>query len=297
MSINIDKAFVQQFKDNLRHRSQQKGSKLMSTVEVEKVNGKAYYFEILEPASASIRTDRHGVTPINDIGHTRRKVTMKDLHWGEMIDDPDKVRMLINPEGAYAKAGARELGRQIDDLILEAATGNAVEVDAADAESNVAFSTNNTVDEDFGTVDSNLSVVKVIEAHRLLAKNEVDMDEDLFLVLNASALHALLNDEKATSGDYHTSRALVSGELNTYMGFNIIRTERLRGTADGTDVDPVQCLAYARTGMGLAMGKDINVRIGEDPSYRFSTRVYATLTCGAVRIEDEKVIKIECVQS
>jgi hypothetical protein len=110
-------------------------------------------------------------------------------------------------------------------------------------------------------------------------------------------LHALLNDTTITSADYNTVRALVRGELNEFMGFRFVMTERLDGTADGTDTDPVICLAFAKTGIGLAIGQDIDVRISERDDKSYSTQVYASATFGATRIEDEKVISIQCVQA
>jgi len=298
MSIEINKAFVQQFKDNLRHLAQQKGSRLQSTVMSETVVGKSHHFERLGAVVAQKRTSRHADTPQIDTPHSRRRVSLDDYEWADLIDNQDKVRMLISPESDYAMAGSNALGRTMDDVILEAATGNSTSMDASDSSSSIALPAGQTVDEDFGTgSDTNLTLEKIIEAKRILDANDVDPADRRYLVHNSSALANLLNDSTITSSDFNTIKALVNGELNSYVGFEFVRSERLRGTADGTDADPVQCVAYAKSGLGLAMGEDIKVRISERDDKSYATQVYASMTIGAVRVEEEKVVKVECVQS
>jgi len=297
MSNEVNKAFVQQFSDNLIQLAQQRGSRLMPTVMNKKVVGKYAHFDRLGSTVAQLKVSRHGDTPLISTPHSRRRVSMNDYEWADLIDSNDEVRMLIDPRSAYAEAGAWALGRAMDDVIIAAATGNAVSIDASDASSNVALPSGQIVDEDFSAADSNLTVEKLIEARRILMANDIDMSEQLYLVHNADALASLLNENEVQSFDYNTVKALVRGEVDTFMGFKFIRTERLLGTADGTDTDPVKCLAYAKSGIGLAMGKDIGVRISERDDKSYSTQVFANMTIGATRVEDEKVVEIQCVQS
>ena len=297
MSTQVNVAFTQQFSANLIHLSQQKGSKLHGTVMTKSVTGKYAHFERLGATSAVKRTTRHGDTPLIDTPHSRRRVGLEDYEWADLIDDQDEIRMLIDPKSPYAMAGAWALGRTMDDLIVAAVTGNATSVSAADAAATVPLPAGQTIGNDFGATDSNLTLEKLIEARRILTKNEVDMSEELYLVHNASALAALLNDTTITSADYNSVRALVSGQIDTFLGFKFIHCERLSGIADGTDADPVLCLAYVKSAIGLAMGKDISTRISERDDKSYATQVYASMTAGATRIEDEKVISIECVQA
>ena len=43
----------------------------------------------------------------------------------EVVDEEDKIRMLISPESPYAQAAVWALGRSKDDVIISAALGNA----------------------------------------------------------------------------------------------------------------------------------------------------------------------------
>lgn len=301
MSQQITQAMVQQFSDNLIMLSQQKGSRLRDAVTSKVITGNAAYFERLGPTEVLLRTSRHSQSPQVDTAHSRRMVTINSYEWGDTIDKQDEIRILINPEGAYSMNAAYAFGRKMDDLIIAAATGNSTSVSSSlpngDNRTNVALPAGQTIDDDFGTTDSNLTVAKLIEARRILAKNDVDENEPLTIVVNASAIASLLNTTQVTSSDYNTVQALVKGNINTFMGFNFVRTERLLGTADGTDADPKLVLVMAKSGMGLAIGRDVQVRVAERADLSFATYVYGSMDIGAVRIEEEKVVAIQCVQA
>ncbi len=299
MSNQITTAFVQQFSDNLIILAQQRGSRLRDTVLNKIVTGDAAYFERLGPTVAQIRTTRHGDSPQVDTPHSRRRVTLSDYEWGDLIDKQDEVRMLIDPQSAYAMNAGFALGRAMDDVIIAAATGTAVSVTSSlsATTSNISFAAGNIIDEDFNTTASNLSVAKLVEARRLLMKNNIDMNEEMFVVVNASAIAALLGTTQVTSADFNTVKALVHGDIDTFMGFKFVHTERLLGTADNTDTSPILCLAYSKSALGLAINKDITVRIAERADKAFANYVYAMMGLGSVRIEEEKIVQIQCVQN
>lgn len=78
MSTQITTAFVQQYKANVYHLTQQKGSKLRRAVRVESVTGKNAYFEQIGATAARKRTTRHADTPRMETPHSRRRVALED---------------------------------------------------------------------------------------------------------------------------------------------------------------------------------------------------------------------------
>ena len=90
MSVQITTAFVEQYKSNVFHLAQQKGSRLRDAVRTETVTGKAHFFERIGATSAQKRTSRHGDTPRMDTPHSRRKVSLDDYDWADLIDQEDK---------------------------------------------------------------------------------------------------------------------------------------------------------------------------------------------------------------
>ena len=124
MSNQITTAFVQQYSNNVQMLSQQKIA-LRSAVDVETVVGKNAFFDQVGVASAVKRTTRHADTPRMDTPHARRRVSLVDYEYSDLIDNQDKIRTLIDPTSAYAQAAAFALGRAQDDEIIAALSGTA----------------------------------------------------------------------------------------------------------------------------------------------------------------------------
>ena len=100
----------------------------------------------------------------------------------------------------------------------------------------------------------------------------------------------LLALEKITSADYATVKALVQGAIDTFMGFKFVRSQRL-GTDGSGDR---QVLAFTKSAIGLAVGKDMSTKISERADKNYATQVFLSMTIGATRVEDEKVVEIAC---
>ena len=286
MSVQITTAFVEQYKSNVFHLAQQKGSKLRDAVRTESIVGKSHFFERIGSTAAVKRTSRHADTPRVDTPHSRRKVTMDDYDWADLIDDSDKVRLLISPQSEYAKAGAYAMGRTMDDVIIAAATGNAF--GGVSGGSTIALPSGQKI----AHGSTGLTIAKLISAKETLDAANVDPDEARTLVCSAKQISDLLGTTQITSSDFNSVKALVQGDIDTFMGFKFIRSERLGTDSNGNR----QVLAFTNTSMGLALGKDIQTKISERADKNYSTQVYLCMTIGATRVEDEKVIEIACTE-
>ena len=286
MSVQITTAFVEQYKSNVFHLAQQKGSKLRDAVRTESIVGKSHFFERIGSTAAVKRTSRHADTPRVDTPHCRRKVTMDDYDWADLIDDSDKVRLLISPQSEYAKAGAYAMGRTMDDVIIAAATGNAF--GGVSGGSTIALPAGQKI----AHGSTGLTIAKLISAKEKLDVANVDPDEARTIVCSAKQISDLLGTTQITSADFNSVKALVQGDIDTFMGFKFIRSERLGTDSNGNR----QVLAFTNTSMGLALGKDIQTKISERADKNYSTQVYLCMTIGATRVEDEKVIEIACTE-
>jgi len=313
MSTQITTAFVKQYSANVQLLVQQMGSRLRGAVTLEggKI-GEEVFMDRLQSTSAVKVTSRHADSPLVDTPHDRRRVTPVDYDWGDMIDNPDRLRTLIDPASAYAVNAAMAMGRAMDDEIIEAVTGSAsygktgsssyATLSAYNSDSNrISPETNSfAVDGENTGVDQPLTVGKLIHARKILAAADAD-DYDirgmgnLFLVVNAQQLGFLLTSTKVNSADFNQIRALVAGDLNQFMGFNIIRTERI-GTETDNSITCDKVLAFHRRGVGLCIWEDIVARISERPDKRFSQYIYYRMTLGATRLEESRVVQINCKQ-
>jgi hypothetical protein len=293
MSTEVNKAFVQKFRDSFMHLVQQKGSRLREYVRSNTdVVGKYDHFDRLGSTSAQRITSRHSDTPLISTPHSRRRVSMEDYNWADLIDKADKVRMLADPTSEYMKAGVWAMGRTMDDVIISAMLGNSVTVDENDSSSNVALPAAQKVAVGSGAnVDMNID--KLRSAKQVLDAADVDPDLPRCIVMKSNQFYDLLGDTAIQSSDYNTVKALVAGEIDTFMGFKFIRSERL--TLDSNN--DTQCVAWIHDGIGLSVGMDVKTEITERSDKNYSTQVYAQMCLGAVRIEDEKVVEIACTDS
>jgi len=288
MSTEVNKAFAQKFRDSFIHLVQQKGSRLREYVRTNAdVQGKYDHFDRLGNTAAVKITSRHSDTPLISTPHSRRRVSMEDYNWADLIDKADKVRMLADPTSEYLKAGVWAMGRTMDDIVIAAMLGNAVSVDENDSSSNVALPSAQKVVVS-STTDMNID--KLRSAKQILDASDVDPDLQRCIVMKSNQFYDLLGDDQVQSSDYNTVKALVAGEIDTFMGFKFLRSERLTSDSNGD----TQCIAWIHDGIGLSMGMDVKTEISERSDKNYSTQVYAQMCLGAVRIEDEKVVEIAC---
>lgn len=286
MSDQITTAFVQQYKGTLYNLVQQKGSRLREAVTVEAVNGEFGYFDQIGATVAIERTSRHSDSPLVNTPHSRRQVTMRDFEWGDLIDNPDKVRLLIDPSSTYLQSAMWALGRKVDDILIDSALGTAKTGKAG------ATSVALPAGQKIAASATGLNLTKLLQAKETLDKNDVDPDDPRFIAVTAKQVTDLLNTTEIKSSDYNTVKALAQGEIDTFLGFKFIRVQRLTAASNIR-----QCIAWAKSGLLLALGADIKGRVIERPDKSFSVYAYASLSCGATRMEEEKVVQVDCQES
>jgi len=286
MSTQISTAFVQQFSSNVQLLSQQRGSLLRGAVSEESVTGEKAFFDQVGAAAAVKRTSRHGDTPLVETPHSRRMVTMESYEWADLIDDADKVRMLIDPTSTYALAAAAAMGRAMDDSIIEAAIGTSKTGKSG------ASSTTMLSDHSIANGGTDLTLAKLIQAKKVLDLASVDPSIQRHIAVGPDQIESLLNSTTVTNSDFNTVKALVQGEINTFLGFTFHQTTRLSKSGNIRS-----CFAWAEDGVKLAVGKDVMAKIDERADKSYSTQVYYCATFGATRMEEAKVVQIDCDES
>ena len=301
----INTSMVKQYSANVQHLLQQRGSRLRGAVTLETGKiGEEVFMDRVDATDAVEVTSRHADSPLMDVPHDRRRVTPKDYDWGKLVDNPDKLRLIMDPTSAYVESAAMAMGRKIDDIVLSAAHGTAYgSGDDAGANANEAIIWPDDASQDIavdfqqdGTTGTSttLTVDKLIRAQRILQQNEAD-DYDasgrspLFIVCSSAQIEGMLNDDSFKHRDYSPLYALYTGDVDHFMGFNFIRTEK---TTVASSVEDVLC--FHRAGLGLCIWEDIVARVDERPDKRFSQYIYFRMTMGATRLEEKRVLKIKC---
>lgn len=293
MSTQITTAFVEQYKANVYHLVQQRGSKLRGTVRLETVVGKNAYFDQIGAVSAQLRTTRHSDTPRLDVPHARRRVSLADYDWADLIDKEDQIRMLINPASHYAEAAMWAMGRSIDEVIIAAVDGTAYT--GVDGSTSTAFDANMVVDVQtvwpgVTAADTGLNVAKLIAARERLSTRDVDPDEEVFVPVNGRQISSLLKDERVVSGDYNAAMPLNEGKISKIAGCTLVPCNKTTTDVNGDDKIPY----YTKSGLLLAIGQDMIGKITERADKNYAVQVFASMSIGATRMEEARVGYIEC---
>lgn len=292
MSIEVSTAFVDMYKANVDTLVRQMGSQLRETVNLERIKGKQAFFEQIGGVEAREKTGRHQDVEYSDTPHRRRRVATRYFYTTDLIDEDDKIRMLIDPSSEYARAQADALGLKIDQTIIDAATGTAYT--GVDGTTSTSYDATMTVDVQVrdpgvGAADLGLNVAKLLKAHANLTANHVPL-VDRCIVVNARQMESLLNSTKATSVDYAAVKALVQGELDTYCGFKFKHSEYIATDANGDDM----VLYYHKRGLKIGLGMEIMTAMDRIPQKHNALQVYSAIDVGCTRMQEEMVGYIEC---
>lgn len=311
MSTQITTAFVKQFNSNVFHLSQQKGSRLRSLCRNESQNGKSQFFDRIGSVTAQKKVSRHSDTPLIDTPHSRRRVTLSDYEHADLIDDADKIKLLIDPASQYSLAFMYAFGRAMDDEIISAALGSAY--GGEEGASVIALPDSQKVAGHDGSTATgvNLNVKTLRKVKEKFDANDVDESIPKNFAIGSSQLQSLLAETEVTSSDFASVKALVQGEVDSFMGFKFVRSERLPRSAsnityevaDGsvgsgagtiTAANSRRCIAWAQDGLLMAIGQDQKSRMSERDDKSYSMQVFMSMGIGATRLEEEKVVECIC---
>ena len=208
---------------------------------------------------------------------------MVDYEYADLIDNQDKIRTLIDPTSSYALAAAYALGRAQDDEIITAVAGTAYSGETGST--SVALPSSQKITES-GT--DGLTIAKLRSAKEIMDSGNVDPSIPRWIVVGPKQITNLLGTTEVTSSDFNSVKALANGEVNSFLGFNFIVSNRLTiGSSKRL------CLAWAQDGMKMALGQDIMTKIDERSDKGYATQVYVCQSIGATRLEEEKVVTIQ----
>ena len=281
MAITIDKVYIQTFERNVRHLAQQADTRLRRFVTEKATDGQKHNWERLGSGEASLKAAARVATPTSDLPWSRRVSLAQTYHMGETVEQEDVVQMLIDPNSNVSAAIANGMKRKIDDILIAAATGTALNGDGTTS----TFPAGQVVGDGTGVI----SIDNILEVQEKFYKNDIDPDESKVMVISPTVQRKLMSLMEVTSGDYQNSKALATGMLPNWMGFDWVVSNRLLIPAVGQ----ISCLAFTKRALGFQVNRDITAKVAEDPSLSFAWRIYAHMTMGAVRTEDEHIVHLK----
>jgi N4-gp56 family major capsid protein len=280
MAIGLSNAFIQLFDAEVKQAYQAKAQLVGATRQRKGVEGEVVKFPKVGKGAATLRVPQTDVTPLN-VDFSQVTATLEDWNAAEYSDIFMQQKVNFDERQELVQVLSNAIGRRQDQLIIDALT---------------ASGTSLAVTNDIGGTDTNLNVDKLREAKKLMDKNNVP-PQDRHMVIHANSLASLLGDQEATSVDYNSIKALVSGEINTYLGFKFhVLGDRTEGglAIDGSNDRTIwafhkDAVGYAE---GIAPRTEINY-VPEKTSYLVNTILSAT----AVAIDAEGIVQLTCRES
>ena len=285
MSDSIIQARVMQYQAMVHMLAEQRYARFMDAVTTDTMEGKSKSIERLGAPvdEANQLLTRHGDTPLNYTPHTRRWVYAADFAVADLVDRFDIAKILIDPASKYAIKQASAMARSRDSAVIRALGGTAQE--GENGETAVVLPDTQKV----GSNSTGLTVLKLRTAKKLLDQAEVDEHDPRFFVCSAEQMDNLLATTEVTSMDFNTVRTLVMGQIDTFLGFKFIRSERLEHNGSNR-----LCYGFAKSGITLATNIPVKTDVDKRPDKLNSMQVLTTGSWGAVRVEDERVVQVEC---
>lgn len=315
MSQQITTSMVDQFSSNVMHLAQQKGSRLREFCRNESQSAESAFYDRIGSKQARRKEGRHSDVVYQDTPHSRRMVTMEDFYDADLVDKEDKLRTIMDPENEYAIAIGNALGRQIDEIIIDSALGNAYGgkkgtqvVALPNSQKVAAFKEDGSE-----TAGSKLNLETLRAVRKKFKQNEaIVKGEKLIFAHAAQQADDLLATTEFTNADYASVKTLVNGETDTFMGFKFVELELMPfndaavtynendgsvGAGGGTIAlgEARRCFAFTeKRGVLCALGMEVMGRIDELPGKHYSNQVYGSLTMGGTRMEEVQVVEILC---
>jgi len=290
------------FESQWRRLAQQVDSRLSGAVSVTTgCTGEVNYRDQIKPIEVSSlgtpSQNRIAATAISEIETQKRANYPEKFQAVKHFDEFDEVWLAEQSKPTSQtflefKAG---FNRKMDDLIIAAATGTSKTGNNGAVDTDLP--TSQVVPVNTGGDGSGMNLDKILNAKQLMEENEVfgqDIDGDeAYLVLNAKALRALYDEAKITSSDYAGElQALYNGEIDQFLGFNFIRTERL---AVASNIRT--CFAFVKSGIALDIWQNPKFKLSERNDFNDAAQLRGTAAAGATRLEEVKVVEIPCDES
>ncbi len=240
-------------------------------------------FPKIGKGTAQVRTPQTDVVPLNTSFSTVT-ATMTDYIAAEYSDIFDQQKVNFDERQELAQVVGKAIARREDQIIIDV-------MEAASPGATIA----NTVVTSGSAAASDLNIGKIIAAKKALDAANVP-PTDRHAICHANNLAGLLGDERAISGDFQNIKALVAGEINTFLGFRFyVVGDRDEGGLPLSTNDRT-CFAFHRSSIGMAVNMNQKTEINYVPE-KTSFLVNSMFSAGAVAIDDEGIVKITCDES
>jgi len=278
MAQNVTTAFVTLFESEVK-QAYQAQAMLRGTCRTRTgVQGNTVKFPKIGKGVATPRIPQTDVTPLN-VTYSQVTASMSDYIASEYSDIFHQSHINFDERRELVEVVSKAIARRMDQIVIDA-------LDASSGASTVATSV--------GGAASNMNIDKLRATAKAMNEKNVP-SEGRYLLMHASQLDALLGETETTSSDFASVKALVRGEINSFMGFNIL-TMGDRDEGGIPKPSTRTCFAWHKDSLGYAESMAQKSEINYVPE-KTSFLVSSMFSAGAVAIDDEGIVKISCTEA
>ena len=277
MAQNVTTAFVDLFDSEVK-QAYQAESLLRGTMRTRSgVAGNTVKFPTIGKGVATLRVPQTDVTPLN-VTYGQVTATMEDYIAAEYSDIFQQSHINFDERSELVQVVSKSIARRMDQIMIDA-------LNAATGTSTVATTV--------GGAGTNMNIEKLRATAKALNEKNVPA-EGRRLLMHASQLDALLGETEITSQDFAAVKALVQGEINTFMGFTIL-TMGDRDEGGIPKPSTRTCFAWHQDSMGYAESMSQKTEVNYVPE-KTSFLVSSMFSAGSVAIDGEGIVKISCTE-
>tara|TARA_B110000908_G_C10267295_1_gene465571 strand:+ start:466 stop:1308 length:843 start_codon:yes stop_codon:yes gene_type:complete len=280
MSIALSSAFTTLFDAEVTQAYQGKAQLVGAVRQRRGVEGSTVKFPKVGRGVATPRIGQTDVTPLN-VGFSNVTLTLEDWIAAEYSDIFSQQKVNFDERSELVQVLGNAIGRRQDQLVLAALAASGTSLSVAN---------------DVGGTDTNMNVAKLRQAKGLMDKNNVP-PMDRHMIIHSNGLQALLAETAVTSSDFNTVKALVNGELDTFLGFkfHVIGDRDEGGLAIDGSLDRTS-FAFHKDAIGYGEGIAPKTEINYVPE-KTSFLVASMFSAGATTIDAEGIVSIVARES
>lgn len=289
------------FNQILSHTAAQRTSRIRSKVRNEAHYGEVSWYKIVSDIDGETKTSRNQQINWQDPDFIKQRGVQVSKYLVPTIYDRDDENALsFSPASTIFEKTVESANRWLDDQIITALDADVIELDRTGG--NTAYSTQSfdsaqSLDADGGGNNSSLNHEKLEGIHDLFGQNEATEDEVGMpcLVVSQHELTQLAREIRNSvtfNGDYSAQAAvqrIVTMGEGEYFGFHVIRSQRLK-----TSGEDRKCFAWYPSAVIWSNAQDIQTKMQEDINVDCGVKQLTSLRGGALRLNDEKVVRQLC---
>lgn len=281
MSKFLTNAAVTEFDSEVKHAYQAQG-KLRNTVSIRTgVVGEAYKFAASGKGLANQKASQADVTPM-DVERSRPTANLENWNAPEYTDIFDQAEVNFDEKQELAETIALAIARREDQIII-------------DAMANGTYNATPGSDSAIGLLITAATALTVADVRQAATKGLTKRgvpSMDRTIAITADSLDQLLATTQVTNADYNSVKALVQGEIDTFLGFTFCVIEtREEGGLPGDGTATCSSFAYHKKAVGYAIGLDMKTSV-DWIAQKTSWLSNAVYKAGAVIRENAGIVKI-----